>query len=1210
VASRKAAARPDADPAGLPGGGGPVGRDDVLAQLRFAAEEAVTGRGELILLTGEAGIGKTTMLSEAARYAETRGIRVAWGFCGPDDSAPAYWPWAQVARELCPEAWEQAQSGLGHDVLPEPDAQAVAARFRLFDLVTAALLAESRIQPDLILLDDLQWADEASLLFLDFFIRRLRAGSAAVIGAYRDVSPAPGAALIRVSARGRVLPLTGLAAADVARLVARVAGQPLADSAGPQVHQRTGGNPFYVQQVSWLLATGQAGLPPGVSEALADRFAGLPADAVEVLGLAAVVGQPFSAGLLAEVAGRPVAETATALAEAAAARLVTAAERAGPDAAPGAGVVLEGAMAPAIPAAPGVQPFRFAHDLFREHAYRRLAAQDRARLHGQAGAVLAARRAAGADVPLAELARHFSQADPHSADTFRYCAAAAREAAGQLAYEEAVRHWEAALTAVSAAPPGPGLTATLLDLAEALGRAGDLTAAGDAFRRAAGLARRQHDAPALARAALGLQAIGTRAWWPPDEIIAVLTEALAALPDGQAGGESATEVTDDAGRAAAQATAGQPGPGPTGARPDGVAQDRAAPGGAAPDGRGPAGNGDAGSGAVPGHDPDGPGQAGGALRARVMAGLARVLAWHQIDLPRAAGLADGAVAAARAAGDPRLVASCLIAQHNAHWQPGNPADRRAIAVAAAGCAREAGDQELLAEARLLIATDLLELADPAFRAELSGFLDLAGTAPEPRLRYAALARRAMIALLGGQFAEAERLIGEAAAAGRECGDPGADDVRTDQGWELMSALGRLDELAGVAAGMFPDPDSTQARGLRAWVLLARGDPARAAELIAPELAIGGPGRPPPPPAGRQWLFQAASGAELIAELGDQPGVPAAAAALYHGLAPFTDLAVVSGAAISFRGAVAHHRGALALAAGRPAEAAALLAQAADTHDRLGAEVWRLRSHYHLARAWLALSDDPAALSDTAPDSPATPGGTDPRYATPPPGLGRRAAALELLAGTAAAARAMGMDSLAAAADAAAHAAGAPPATAGRFARDGGLWTLSYAGATVRMRHAKGLSDLAVLLGRPGQPVSAADLIAASDADGQALASLRLGADEVLDATARQQIRTRLDDLAEEITEAEDWADPERASRARTERDALLHELSAAAGLAGRPRLLGDQGERARKTVTARIRDVISRIERVHPALGSHLRATITTGTSCAYSPPAPVTWDL
>ena len=367
------------------------------------------------------------------------------------------------------------------------------------------------------------------------------------------------------------------------------------------------------------------------------------------------------------------------------------------------------------------------------------------------------------------------------------------------------------------------------------------------------------------------------------------------------------------------------------------------------------------------------GQAGGALRARVLAGLARVLAWHQIDLPRAAGLADGAVAAARAAGDPRLVASCLIAQHNAHWQPGNPADRRDIAVAAAACAREAGDQELLAEARLLIATDLLELADPAFRAELSGFLDLAGTAPEPRLRYAALTRRAMLALLGGQLAEAERLIGEAAAAGRDCGDPGADDVRIDQSWDLLPAQGRLDELAGVAAGMFPDPDSTQARGLRAWILLARGDQAQAAGLMAPELSIGSPGGPPPPPpAGRQWLLGAAFGAELIAELGDQPGVQAAAEGLYQALAPFTGLAVVSGAAISFRGAVAHHRGALALAAGRAEEAAALLAQAAATHEGLGAEAWRLRSSYLLARAWLTLGEHFASPAPAGPDVPGIP----------------------------------------------------------------------------------------------------------------------------------------------------------------------------------------------------------------------------------------------
>jgi hypothetical protein len=141
-------------------------------------------------------------------------------------------------------------------------------------------------------------------------------------------------------------------------------------------------------------------------------------------------------------------------------------------------------------------------------------------------------------------------------------------------------------------------------------------------------------------------------------------------------------------------------------------------------------------------------------------------------------------------------------------------------------------------------------------------------------------------------------------------------------------------------------------------------------------------------------------------------------------------------------------------------------------------------------------------------------------------------------------------------------------------------------------------------------VPAADLVAAAGAGPAARADLWLGADEVLDATARRQIRTRLADLGEDIAEAESWNDPERATRARAERDALLRELAAAAGPAGRPRLLGDQSERARKAVTARIRDIIGRIEQVHPALAGHLRESVTTGTRCCYSAPVPVSWRL
>jgi hypothetical protein len=118
----------------------------------------------------------------------------------------------------------------------------------------------------------------------------------------------------------------------------------------------------------------------------------------------------------------------------------------------------------------------------------------------------------------------------------------------------------------------------------------------------------------------------------------------------------------------------------------------------------------------------------------------------------------------------------------------------------------------------------------------------------------------------------------------------------------------------------------------------------------------------------------------------------------------------------------------------------------------------------------------------------------------------------------------------------------------------------------------------------------------------------MGADEVLDAAARRAYRGRLAELAEEIEQAQAWSDPVRAERARDEREALLVELAAAAGLAGRGRRLGDQSERARKAVTARIRDSLRRVEAVHPVLGAHLSASVSTGTWCVYSPATPVTW--
>jgi hypothetical protein len=119
-----------------------------------------------------------------------------------------------------------------------------------------------------------------------------------------------------------------------------------------------------------------------------------------------------------------------------------------------------------------------------------------------------------------------------------------------------------------------------------------------------------------------------------------------------------------------------------------------------------------------------------------------------------------------------------------------------------------------------------------------------------------------------------------------------------------------------------------------------------------------------------------------------------------------------------------------------------------------------------------------------------------------------------------------------------------------------------------------------------------------------------GADPVLDRRAVAEFRARLVELDAEIQEANGDNDIHRAGRARVERDALLAELQAASGLGGRPRRLGDETERARKTVTARIRDALRRIERTHPALADHLRTAVHTGTTCRYAPAARQRWHL
>jgi hypothetical protein len=171
----------------------------------------------------------------------------------------------------------------------------------------------------------------------------------------------------------------------------------------------------------------------------------------------------------------------------------------------------------------------------------------------------------------------------------------------------------------------------------------------------------------------------------------------------------------------------------------------------------------------------------------------------------------------------------------------------------------------------------------------------------------------------------------------------------------------------------------------------------------------------------------------------------------------------------------------------------------------------------------------------------------------------------------------------------------------RFRRDGTVWAVAYDGVQAHVPHVKGLHDIAVLLAHPGQPVSASDL---------AGTITRSRGEPALDRQALAAYRARLRDLDDDIAEADSHNDPERAARARTERDALIAELTRSLGRGGRPRRLGDDTEKARKTVTIRIQRALRLLDSHHPALASHLREAVRTGTTCSYQPAQPFTWEL
>ncbi|MEW2062919.1 AAA family ATPase [Streptomyces sp. NPDC007002] len=1218
------------------------GRDHPAGVLRSEIARATDSHGGLVLVTGEAGIGKSTLVTDAAHEARRRGALVVGGSCWDSDNTPGYWPWVQILRGLRRSAtateWAAAQEAadgrlavlLGdpsgaatagaHGAGPGAEAGAPgdtgpsggdrpgggppgwgspegAEAFGLFDAVTTALVTVSQSRPLVVVLDDLHSADPASLRLLEFAAQHAWFERLLLIGTYRDVEvEAPGhplqpLILPLVSRAATTLTLTGLGRDEVGALMTVTAGHEPAPELVDEVHRRTGGNPFFVEQTARLWHSGSpvSTIPPGVREAVRQRLALLPEPVVSLLTSAALLGREFRRQVLAVVHGAPVPHVDRLLESAVVARVV-------------------------VPRPSG--RYAFAHDLLRETLYASLDdAEARAR-HAAAVRALDAHGGLGDAVPTGALARHAHLAGGALERDRRIelLLAAARDASGRLADEEAVGHYRRALAVASGEDPDLRRAVLIgLDLAGQLRHAGETAEAQRLLDGSVARARELDDPELLGRVAITLHRDGF-----PGDGGASVKSLLAEAHRRVTGKEGQESLSDDR-----------------------LAQE----------------------------------------------------------------LAINFMALARSGSDDEALAFSLWARHDSVWGLGSAVERLGLTdeMTVVGRRTQHHDMELGAASMRWVA--LLELGDPAFLDQFRTFVRLAELTALPRFALGVAVDTSLIAalqgrfaeaataladdaldpenhdhaacgftvhhlrwalhLLQGDFAEAEEVLAELPAAGYPC--PGLLEAVTavEQG-DATPALRLIAEHADRAA---PYPRAFMPLWLRllAQAAVVTGDPrliARAEDELTPYTGqwvvslygcdISGPVD--------LWLgmLAAARGDQDAAEaalteaaassdrLGARPWAVRARLSLARSLLARSGAGQGSGEGGDYgadeNDSAGEDFGADEDCNARQGSGAGEESGASDAGQarRLLGEVIREAGELalgHLEAEAAALRAAPpltASVPATATLAPAT-AAADASAATsvsrsqdPVPAAARSEAEGRSRAGNETGVRSetggtsqTGSRSeagssrragVAAGRDTAATAPGrdeaaAPHEPPAEFRRNGPVWQLRWDGVTVHVPDAKGLRDLHSLLGLPGADVPAVRLLAPEGGD-LVVAAGQLGGDPVLDEEAKRRYKEHLERLDAEIDRAAARDDTEQVEKYGRERQALLDELRTAAGLGGRTRRLGDQTERARKTVTARIRDTLRKLDPLHPALAAHLKASVTTGTTCAYRPERSPDWRL
>ncbi|MFG2943997.1 helix-turn-helix transcriptional regulator [Streptomyces adustus] len=429
-----------------------VGREAELARLAGVLELARAGESRAVLLAGDAGVGKTRLLDEAAAQAAESGTTVLTGHCVDlGDVGLPYLPFTEILAAVAADERFAPVLAAHHAVDrllgAGPDAAGDAGgRLRLFEAVAALLADLARTAPLLLVLEDLHWADQSSRDLLRFllsrgFLARPVGGAPAhrltVFGSYRaddlhrrhPLRPLL-AELVRLPAVER-LELRPLTDGEVARLVRARQERPLPEATVRGIVERAEGNAFYAEELLAATDARMGGVPSGLADLLLIRVEQLSETAQSMLRTAAVAGRRVEHDLLSQAVGLPEDELESALREAVGHQLLVTDSR---------------------------NTYAFRHALAREAVYADLLPGERARLHGAFARLLAGR--GNLAETAAERAHHYRESHD-----LAEALAASLEAAGHAqrvgAPAEELRHLETALDlwpAVDAAalPTGEG----------------------------------------------------------------------------------------------------------------------------------------------------------------------------------------------------------------------------------------------------------------------------------------------------------------------------------------------------------------------------------------------------------------------------------------------------------------------------------------------------------------------------------------------------------------------------------------------------------------------------------------------------------------------------------------------------------------------------------------------------------------------------------